>query len=324
MFKIALTHPQETAEVEKQFIPEGAEFEILHSPTEEDLIKNLQDVDAVISAYEPFTKKVIDSLPNLKIISQAAIGFNSVDIEAAKERVIPVINNPSYCTPEVADHTMGLILTLDRQIIGFNKSVHEDKEWKSDLFPDIVRLSEQTLGLYGFGNIAREVAKRASGFGIKIIAVDPFMNNELAEKLGVEVVTFDELIERSDIISVHVPFMKETENALSMEQFKKMKKKPVIVNAGRGGIVNEDDLAEALDLGLVRGAALDVLVEEDPDLNNSKLVGRDNVILTPHIAYYSKTSQYEIEKRSAQNIGLYLDGKFDELSIVNGVKNKIN
>ena len=324
MFKIALTHPQETAEVEKQFIPEGAEFEILHSPTEEDLIKNLQDVDAVISAYEPFTKKVIDSLPNLKIISQAAIGFNSVDIEAAKEKGIAVINNPSYCTPEVADHTMAMIMALDRKIVEFNKSVHEDKQWKNDLFPDIVRLSEQTLGLYGFGNIAREVAKRAKGFGIKIIAADPYMNNELAKQLDVEVVSFDELIERSDIISVHAPLTKETENSLSMKEFKTMKQKPIIVNAGRGGIVNEEDLAEALDLGLVRGAALDVLKEEDPDLNNSKLVGRDNVILTPHIAYYSRTSQYEIEKRSANNIRLYLEGKFDELSIVNGVKNKIN
>ena len=324
MFKIALTHPQMTAEVEKQFIPEGAELEIRHSPTEEDLIKNLQDVDAVISAYEPFTARVMDALPNLKIISQAAIGFNSVDIEAAKERGIAVINNPSYCTPEVADHTLAMILALDREIVRYNKAVHVDKEWRYDLFPDVVRFSEQVLGLYGFGNIAREVAKRASAFGIKIIATDPYMNMELAKELNVEVVTFDELIERSDIISIHAPFTKETENSISMKEFKKMKKKPTIVNAGRGGIVNEDDLAEALDLGLVRGAALDVLVEENPDLNNSKLVGRDNVILTPHVAYYSKTSQYEIEKRSANNIDLYLKGKFDELSIVNGVKNKIN
>ena len=324
MFKIALTHPQETAEVEKQFIPEGAEFEILHSPTEEDLIKNLQDVDAVISAYEPFTARVMDALPKLKIISQAAIGFNSVDIDAAKERGIAVINNPSYCTPEVADHTLAMILALDREIVRYNKAVHVDKEWRYDLFPDVVRFSEQVLGLYGFGNIAREVAKRASAFGIKIIATDPYMNMELAKELNVEVVTFDELIERSDIISIHAPFTKETENSISMKEFKKMKKKPTIVNAGRGGIVNEDDLAEALDLGLVRGAALDVLVEENPDLNNSKLVGRDNLILTPHVAYYSKTSQYEIEKRSANNIDLYLKGKFDELSIVNGVKNKIN
>lgn len=324
MFKIALTHPQETAEVEKQFIPEGAEFEILHSPTEEDLIKNLQDVDAVISAYEPFTKKVIDALPNLKIISQAAIGFNSVDIEAAKEKGIAVINNPSYCIPEVADHTMALILALDRRLIEFNKMVSQNKEWRYDVITDITRFGDQVLGLYGFGNIAREVAKRASAFGIKVIATDPYMNMELAKELNVESVSFEELIRKSDIISIHVPLIKATENSISMKEFKMMEKRPTIVNAGRGGIINEDDLAEALDLDLVRGAALDVLKEENPDLNNSKLVDRDNVILTPHVAYYSKTSQYEIEKRSANNIRLYLEGKFDELSIVNGVKNKIN
>lgn len=324
MFKIALTHPQETAEVEKQFIPEGAEFEILHSPTEEDLIKNLQDVDAVISAYEPFTKKVIDSLPNLKIISQAAIGFNSVDIKAAKEKGIAVINNPSYCIPEVADHTMALILALDRRLIEFNKMVSQNKEWRYDVITDITRFGDQVLGLYGFGNIAREVAKRASAFGIKVIATDPYMNMELAKELNVESVSFEELIRKSDIISIHVPLIKATENSISMKEFKMMEKRPTIVNAGRGGIVNEDDLAEALDLGLVRGAGLDVLKEENPDLNNSKLVDRDNVILTPHVAYYSQTSQYEIQKRSANNIRLYLEGKFDELSIVNGVKNKIN
>lgn len=324
MFKIVLTHPQETAEVEKQFIPEGAEFQIKHSPTEEDLIKNLQDVDAVISAYEPFTAKVMDALPKLKIISQAAIGFNSVDIDAARERGIAVINNPSYCTPEVADHTLAMILALDRRIIEFNKMTQEDREWKYDVITDITRFGDQVLGLYGFGNIAREVAKRANAFGIKIIATDPYMNMDLAKSLDVEVVTFDELIERSDIISVHTPFTKETENSLSMTEFKKMKKRPTIVNAGRGGIINEDDLAKALDEGLVRGAALDVLKEENPDLKNSKLVGRNNIILTPHVAYYSQTSQYEIEKRSANNIKLYLEGKFDELSIVNGVKNKIS
>ena len=323
MFKIALTHPQETAEVERQFIPEGSTLEIKHSPTEEDLIKNLQDVDAVISAYEPFTARVMDALPKLKIISQAAIGFNSVDIEAARERGIAVINNPTYCIPEVADHTLAMILALDREIVRYNKAVHVDKEWRYDLFPDVVRFSEQVLGLYGFGNIAREVAKRANAFGIKIIATDPYMNMDLAKSLNVEVVSFDELIERSDIISIHAPFTKQTENSISMKEFKKMKNKPTIVNAGRGGIVNEEDLAQALDLGLVRGAALDVLVEENPDLNQSKLVGRDNVILTPHVAYYSKTSQYEIEKRSANNIDLYLQGKFDQLSIVNGVKKQI-
>ncbi|WMM24365.1 C-terminal binding protein [Tissierella sp. MB52-C2] len=320
MYKIVLTHPQETAEIEEKFIPEGATLEIKHSPTEEDLIKNLQDVDAVISAYEPFTAKVMDALPKLKIISQAAIGFNSVDIKAAAERGIAVLNNPSYCTPEVADHTMALILTLDRRIKEFDKNVQEDKEWRYDLCKDVTRLSEQTLGLFGFGNIAREVAKRANAFGMKIIASDPYMNMELAKQLNVEVVTMEELMERSDIISIHAPLTDETKGYFTMEKYNMMKKKPLIINAGRGAIINEDCLAKALDEGLVRGAGLDVLEEEDPDLRQSKLVGRNNVIITPHVAYYSQTSQYEIQKLSAQNIDTYLKGEYDKLSIVNGVR----
>lgn len=320
MYKIVLTHPQETAEVEKQFIPEGATLEIKHSPTEEDLIKNLQDVDAVISAYEPFTAKVMDALPKLKIISQAAIGFNSVDIKAAAERGIAVINNPHYCTPEVADHTMALILTLDRRLKEFDKNVQEDKEWRYDLCPEVTRLSEQVLGLFGFGNIAREVAKRANAFGMKIIAADPYMNMELAKQLNVEVVTMDELLERSDIISIHAPLTDETRGYFTIEKYNMMKKKPLIINAGRGAIINEDALSKALDEGLIRGAGLDVLEEEDPDLEKSKLIGRNNVIITPHVAYYSQTSQYEIQKLSAKNIDTYLKGEYDKLSIVNAVR----
>lgn len=320
MYKIVLTHPQETAEVESKFIPEGATLEIKHSPTEEDLINNLQDADAVISAYEPFTEKVINALPKLKIISQAAIGFNTVDIDAATKKGIAVLNNPGYCIPEVADHTMALILALDRRIKEFDKDVQENRKWRYDLCQDITRLGEQVLGLFGFGAIAREVAKRAQSFGMKVIASDPYMNMELAKKMDVEVVTNDELMKRSDIISIHAPLNEETKGYFSMDLYKKMEQKPLIINAGRGAIIKEDDLAQALDEGLVRGAGLDVLEEEDPDLQNSKLIGRLNVIITPHVAYYSTTSQYEIEKRSANNIDLYLKGKYDELSIVNGVK----
>lgn len=320
MFKIVLTHPQDKADIEREFIPQGASLEIKHSPTEEDLIKNLQDADGVISAYEPFTRKVMEALPKLKVISQAAIGFNTVDIEAAKELGIAVINNPNYCTPEVADHTMALILNLNRRIMDFNKSVQEDKEWRYDLYTDIDRFGDQTLGLYGFGAIAREVAKRARPFGIRIITSDPFMEKEFVESHGAELVSVDQLLEESDIISIHSPLTEETRGFFSMDKYEKMKKKPYIINAGRGAIINEQDLVEALDQGLIRGAGLDVLEDEAPDLENSKLLGRTNVILTPHIAYYSKRSQYEVQKMSAKNITLYLDKKYDELSIVNGVR----
>lgn len=320
MFKIALTHPQKTADIERQFIPKDALLEIIPCPTEEELIQRLQDVDAVISAYEPFTERVLDALPKLKIISQASIGVNSVDLDAARSRGIAVINNPHYCTPEVADHTLALILALNREIINFDRAVQVDKEWRYDLFPEIVRLSELTLGLFGFGNIAREVAKRASAFNMNILATDPYMNDQLAKELHVEVVTPEELFERADILSLHAPLTNETKNYFTLDVYKKMKKKPLFINAGRGPIVNEDDLAQALDLGLVSGAGLDVLSQEDPDLDHCKLIGRHNVILTPHVAYYSKTSQYEIQKMSALNIQLYLNKEYDKLSIVNGVR----
>ncbi len=318
--KIILTHPQDEADIEREFIPEGAEFEIKHCPTEEDLIENLKDVDAVISAYEPFTRRVMEALPKLRVISQASIGYNSVDVEAAKDLGIAVLNNPGYCNPEVADHTMATILGLNRRILQFNKSVQEDKEWRYDLYTDIARLGDQTLGLFGFGAIAKDVAKRAQAFGMKVIASDPYANLDQAKELGVEIVDNDTLLSESDIISIHSPLTEETRGYFSKEKYEKMKKQPYIVNAGRGAIIVEEDLVYALDNNLIRGVALDVLEAEDPDLDNTKLIGRDNVILTPHIAYYSTRSQYEIQKRSAENIDLYFKGQYDKLSIVNGVR----
>ena len=262
----------------------------------------------------------MESLPNLKVISQASIGFNSVDVDAAKELGIAVLNNPGYCNTEVADHTLALILGLNRRILQFNKSVQEDKEWRYDLYTDIGRLSDQVLGLYGFGAIAKDVARRAQALGMKVIASDPYTNVEEAKKLGVDIVEVDVLLEESDIISVHSPLTEETRGFFSKDKYEKMKKKPYIVNAGRGEIMKEEDLVYALDNDLIRGVALDVLEAESPDLDNSKLIGRDNVILTPHVAYYSTRSQYEIQKRSAENIDLYFKGEYDKLSIVNGVR----
>lgn len=318
--KIVLTHPQDNADIEREFIPEGAVLEIKHSPTEEDLINNLKDADAVISAYEPFTRKVMEKLPNLKVISQASIGFNSVDIDAARDLGIAVLNNPGYCSPEVADHTMALILALNRRILQFNKSVQEDKEWRYDLYTDIDRIGDQVLGLYGFGAIARDVAKRAQAFGMEVIASDPYASPQGAKELGVELVDNDTLLRESDIISIHSPLTEETKGFFSKEVYEKMEKRPYIVNAARGAIINEEDLIYALDNDLIRGAGLDVLEAEDPDLEKSKLIGRDNVILTPHVAYYSERSQYEIQKRSAENIDLYFKKEYEKLSIVNGVK----
>lgn len=320
MYKIVLTHYQVNTDVEQSFLPEGSVFENKYSPTEEDLIHHLKDADAVISAYEPFTRRVIESLPRLKVISQASTGFNNVDLQAATEHGIAVINNPFYCAPEVADHTVALILALERELKTLDKSVQEKKEWRYDLCPDVIRLSERTLGLFGFGNIAREVAKRAKAFGMKIMTSDPYINMDLAQELGARVVDMDTLLRESDILSIHAPLTEETQGYFNKERFRMMERKPLLINAGRGPIIVEADLIEALDLGLVRGAGLDVLESENPDLENSKLIGRSNVLITPHVAYYSKTSQYEIQRLSAHNIALYFQGKFDELSIVNKVR----
>ncbi len=314
MFNIVLTHLQKDIEIEKEYVPKNSTITNVYSPTEEELIKNLQDVDAVISAYEPFTEKVLNSLPRLKIISQAAIGYNNIDIEIAKKNGITVLNVPDYCVEEVASHTLTLILNLNREILKYSSDVNKGN-WNYRLIKNIRRISTQTLGLYGFGRIGYEVYKRAKSFGFEVIVFDPFINESFKE-LDIKIVDIDEFLRESDYISIHTPLTESTKNFFDVEKFKLMKETSYIINTGRGGVIKEEDLLFALDNKLIRGAALDVLSDEYNGRLNKDLLNRKNLIITPHVAYYSLESEYEVRKRSAENIKMFLEGKFEKLNIV--------
>lgn len=321
MIKVVVTHSLPDENIEQRFLPEGATIEFRHSPTEEELIKNCKDADAIISSAEPFTRRVINELRNCKIISKESIGFNNIDIKAAAAKDIAVTNIPTYCINEVADHTLALILSLNRKLIPYHNSVQK-KQWQCDLFPGLIRLEGQILGLFGFGNIGRNVAKRAQGFGLKVIVYDQFVDPAIAKAMNVEYVEVDDILQNADIISLHLPLTEDNAGFFNKEKFDKMKKKPIFINTSRGGHVVEEDLIAALDKGKIRAAGLDVLKSEDPDLDNCRLLGRDNVIITPHMAFYSDTSLYDMRVLSALSITNYLKGDLDKVSIVNGVGKK--
>jgi D-3-phosphoglycerate dehydrogenase len=320
MKKVVLTYDSPGGlEYEQQVFSNFAELVKMPCETEEDLIKNCKDADAVLCVYEPFTAFVMDNLPKLKIIAVKAIGVDTVDIEAAKQRGIAVTNIPEYCINEVADHTVMLILAINRRLIQFHNSVQQDKVWKYDICQDISRLGECTVGLMGFGNIPRLVTQRLRGFGSKILAYDPFVDVKIAKEYGVHLVDIDELYSNSDYICCHLPHNKHTEKMVNREAFDKMKDGVVFINTGRGKVVDEKALIDALDKGKVGYSGLDVLENENPDMNISPLNGRNNVILTPHIAYYSKASIRDAKIHSAENILYYLKGDYEKCSIVNGV-----
>lgn len=317
MFKTYIVTDDINAEKARQVLGGYSEVRYYPSSKEDEIIKNCSDADAIISLYEPITAEVMDAIPNLKFISIESIGFNTVDINHAKTKGIRVSNNPNYCVEEVADHTAALILTLARKLLLYNKSVQERKVWEYDAAgQDIYRLSSRTIGLVGFGSISRKVAQRLKAFGCSIMAYDPFISQDIGDKYGVDMVQIDEILSKCDVISTHMPLNGNTANFFNWDVFVRMKKKPIFINCARGGVVDEQALLDALDAGLISAAGLDVLESETPDLENCGFLGRENVILTPHAAFYSQQSMEEAQTLTVMHVKYFITGQYDKIPLV--------
>jgi D-3-phosphoglycerate dehydrogenase len=301
--------------------------EVVHDPchTEDEIIEKCKDADAALAIYDPFTDRVFASLPKLKLVSVISIGFNFIDAVAAKKYGIAVSNNPRYCVEEVANHTLALIMALNRKLFDYNKEIKVDHVWNGlTQVGKIKRLSEQTFGLVGFGNIARRVAKRMQACGCTVIAYDPYIKQDFADQFGVKMVELDEIYKNADMISLHVPLNPETDKMINAQAFDKMAaKKPIFVNCGRGGLVDEDALYNAITEGKIAAAGLDVFVSEKPDLTGEYArfanMG-ENVVLTPHAAYYSDHAAYEQKLFACQNVKDFFTGNGDKVTVVNGIR----
>lgn len=282
------------------------------------LIEDLKPFDGIITDYVPLTKEIIDKLDKCKVISVAATGWTCVDVNACKQKGIVVCAIGEYCTQEVADHALTLLLALQRRLLIFNKAIQEEKKWDWLAAPNIERVEGQTIGILGFGKIGQAVGSRAKAFGLNVIAYDPYLPLAIAEKQGVRLMDLSEVLEQSDYISVHMAVDNQNKGFLDYDKFKMMKKQPFLINVSRGAAIEEPDLVRALDEELIKGAALDVLITEDPVLEGHPLVGRENVILTPHVAFYSKMSMYLNKKISMENAMNVIEGNLDKTNkIVN-------
>jgi D-3-phosphoglycerate dehydrogenase len=210
----------------------------------------------------------------------------------------------------VADHTMALILALNRKLFEYDAQVRERESWAYDTVRGVQRLADQTLGIVGMGRIGKAVVERASVFGMNIMAYDPYQQDYQS---GVQLVELDVLLRSANIISLHANLDPDAPPLINAGAFLKMDRRPQLINVARGKLIDEKALVQALDMGQVSAAALDVLADEPPKLKNHPLAGRDNVILTPHVAFFSEQSMLENRTISAQNIRHYFKGRFDEV-----------
>jgi D-3-phosphoglycerate dehydrogenase len=284
----------------------GAELQLAPQSTPEAILKVAAPADALLVTYAKITGDMIGQMTRCRIISRFGIGVDNVDLDAATAAGIVVTKVPDYCIDEVSDHAMALLLALVRKIPSSNAQVHAGR-WEMKAVVPIHRLRGRVLGLVGFGRIPQLVAPKAKAFGLRVIVYDPFVPADVLARERVEQVDFDELLTQSDYISIHTPLLPETKNLFSTGAFSKMKPGAYLINTARGPIVDEQALARALDAGQLAGAALDVMPQEPPA--GSPLLGRENVIITPHTSFYSEESLQELQKKAAEEVVAVLTGK---------------
>ncbi|MGM0591446.1 MAG: C-terminal binding protein [Halobacteriota archaeon] len=308
-FEVVFTdHTFDDLHIEEEILSEvGAE--VIDATKSDESIESLAaSADGLIVMYEEIGADLIGEMDDCKVISRTGIGFDNVDLDAATERNIYVTNVPDYCISEVSDHTIALMLALKRNVVAYDRDTRQGG-WDLGAGDEMRRLSEQSIGLLAFGNIAKEVGRKAAAFGMEVLAHDPYLSAEDIREAGATPVEdLDKVLERADVLSVHPPLTPETRGMISTDEFEQMKDSAIVLNVARGGIIDEDALVEALDAGEIAGAGLDVIEDEPPE-EDDPLVQNDRVILTPHAAWNSTESMIELREKAARNVRDALAGE---------------
>lgn len=280
----------------------------------EEIVDHIDDAEIILVNKVSIKADVMDRCKNLKYIGLFATGYNNIDLEKAKESGIVVCNAPAYSTQAVAQHTFALLLHLTNKVATYNESVHDGKWINSETFSyfpyPLSEIAGMTMGLFGFGSIGHKVADIANAFGMKVIV---YTRTPKVEE-NVEFVTEEELFARSDVLSIHCPLTDATRDFIDVTRLKQMKSTAILINTARGPIVNEKDLADALNQNIIAGAAVDVLSRE-PMREDNPLKTAKNCVITPHIAWAPKQTRERLIQIVADNIKHYLDG--NPINVVN-------
>lgn len=315
-YKVMMTdYAWPSVEPERRVLEEvGAELIVAESGTEEEFIALAPHVDGILTCWLHVTTAVVEAAAQCKVIGRCGIGLDNIDVETATALGMVVTNVPAYCIDEVSDHTMGLLLSCARKISLLDRTI-KGGAWTRDVGPSMRRIRGQKLGIVGFGKIGKAVVPKAKSFGLEVLIYSPRATQAVAEEHGVTLVDFPELLAASDFITIHAPLNADTEGIFDAEAFRRMKPTAYILNTARGGIIDTGALYDALTVGEIAGAGLDVLAEEPPQLDEP-LLALDNAILTPHAAFTSEESTYDLEVTAAAEVARALTGQMPE-SVVN-------
>jgi phosphoglycerate dehydrogenase-like enzyme len=279
---------------------------------EDELISQLQNVEAVLAGSEPYTRRVIESLPRLRAIVRAGVGFDAIDLAACDAARIPVCTTPGVNHHSVAEHSIALLMAIARGFPELDRKVRQNR-WNRRSFP---RVMGKTLAVLGLGRIGQAVATRAVGLGMKVVAVEPFPNRELVKQWNIELVDLDAALARSDFVSLHLPMTRENHHVMNRQSFAKMKRGVMLINTARGPLINEADLCEALKSGQVAAAGLDVF-EVEPLPLDSPLLALDNVLVSGHVAGLDDDSAFDTSKMCAEIIVGLSRGRWPEGCVQN-------
>ena len=285
-----------------EILQREADIVFATDPDPKKLAGEVAEADGILVRSSYITREVFEAAPNLKVLGRHGVGLDYIDLQAATEMGIPVVNAPGSNTLAVAEHAIMFMLTLSKRAFEGDKCVRENKFLDGRYKLSLLELADKTLGLVGFGRIGQAITKRCLAFDMDVIAYDPYIDQSVADKYGVKLVdSVNEILEKSDFISLHAPATPENHHMINSEALAKMKDSAFLINTARGALVDEDALCEGLQQGKIAGAALDVFAAEIPDANNP-LLQLPNVVLSPHNAALTEESTIRMSRMSSEGV----------------------
>ena len=301
-----------SVEPERKVLAEaGAELLVAPDGGEETLASMAREADGILTCFAKVTDKVVRAAERCIVIGRYGVGVDNIAVDTATELGIAVTYVPDYCVDEVSDHVMGLLLAWNRRIVLFDRAT-KTKGWGSEgLGMRIMRLRGKRLGIVGFGRIGRAVCAKALAFGFEVLAYDPVLPADTVAEFGGKKVDLQVLLKESDFVTLHAPVIPETRNMIGRAELDQMRPEAFLINCARGGLIDEDALYQALTAGKIAGAGLDVVEDIHPPLDH-RLVQLDNVIVTPHTAFFSQEATLELEQRAAGEVARVLQGRMPD------------
>ncbi|MET0304101.1 MAG: C-terminal binding protein [Microbacteriaceae bacterium] len=284
----------------------GIELAVERAVTEDDVLRVAAEADGIIAQYAPITRRVLEGLPRLKVVGRYGVGVDTVDVEAATERGVLVTNVPDYGTEDVSDHAIALAMTVSRATARLDRGLRAGRH---DIVPvkPLHRTRDRAFGVLGLGAIGTATALKARGIGFDVRGYDPAFEPGTTTPAGIPAVSFDELLESVEVLSVHVPLNRHTHHLLGAEALGRMRPTASVINTSRGGVIDTAALVDAIRGGRLRGAGLDVFETEHLEADDP-LLTLDEVVLTPHVAWYSEESYVELKRRIAENVVAVITG----------------